>query len=133
MKVENEIDKILKKLLMSRQLEVELGDSTISMQVVDDGVKLLLSSQVYNGGNFIPLSVRHCVQNSKYKNRYALPTYLLVDEKKFQISLNYIGLTENLKAENFINLLNEFTRQADEWRHYLDENDRNDLVHIPVK
>jgi len=133
MKVELGIDKILRKLLIGHQLEMLVGDSTIAMQTVDGGTKLILSSLVYVGGNFIPFSVRRCVQNVGRKDRYALRTFLSMDEQNYQVSLKYIGLTKDLNSEEFRGLIDEFSQQADEWRLYLDEHDRNDLIYIPVK
>ncbi len=132
--VGQDVNKLLRKLLVGNVIQLTLGDSTISMQIIDENSKLVLTTQVYYGGNFIPASVRRCVQKGSYRGMpNFLHTTLVIDEKNFQIFLNYRGLTKDLNSDNFVDLLGDFSHEADEWRLYLDEHDKNDLVYVPVK
>jgi hypothetical protein len=56
----------------------------------------------------------------------------LLSEESFQVTLRYTGSTDNLNTESFRVLLEEYAWLADEWRLLLDEQDRNDRVHITV-
>lgn len=131
--VGQDVNKILSRLLYGNIINLRLGDAVISMQAVDDNSKLVLSTQVYNGGNFIPGSVRRCAKSGAHKIGNLMHTVLSIDERQFQIFLKYHGLIKDLTPENFVMLIEEFNQEAEEWRVYLDEHDRNDLIYVPVK
>ncbi|HRD55717.1 MAG TPA: hypothetical protein PLC42_04900, partial [Parachlamydiaceae bacterium] len=79
-------------------------------------------------------SVRKCAsQKPFFESQSDIKTALHIDENKFQISLSYLDDLQNLKSINFGDVIEEFSMIADEWRLALDENDRNDLVHVHVK
>ncbi|EFB42069.1 hypothetical protein pah_c016o137 [Parachlamydia acanthamoebae str. Hall's coccus] len=95
--------------------------------------QISLLTQVYFGGNFIPKSVRRCLTGKAPFDDSALETFLTMDEGQFKIFLNYTGNIENLSHRTFIDVLEEFSHQADEWKLFLDEHDKNDLVYSHVK
>lgn len=130
---EQELNKLMRSLFSGNMTQIHLGESLIKMQAIDENSKLLLSTKIYSGGNFIPFSVRACTNKTSHKSRYSIPTSLLIDEQNYQIFLNYRGLAKDLNQEHFTELLEEFAHQADDWRIYLDEHDKHDLVYIPVK
>lgn len=131
--VEKELRKLLHRLIKDEIAHITLGGSDVCVHVYDNATKIALSSNVYFGGNFIPLSVRKCVSSKPKFEKDHIKTSLTLDEKNFQISLSFVGGLENLNKRMFIDLLEEFSWLADEWRLYLDEHDKNDLIHVRTK
>lgn len=131
--IEKEFRKLLHRLIKEEIAHITLGTSDVCVHVYDNATKITLSSPVYFGGNFIPLSVRKCITKKPLFEKGRIKTFLQLDEEHFQISLNFVGGLEHLNKRMFIDLLEEFSWLADEWRLYLDEHDKNDLVHVHVK
>jgi hypothetical protein len=133
MVIQKELKKLFHRLSKDDFAEVEMGGSNVLVRVFDQKSTLSLSTPVYFGGNFIPKSVRHCISMKAPFIHNGIKTTLSVDEENFKIYLNYLGLTDNLNGDRFNDLLEEFAWLADEWRFYLDENDKNDLIHIHAR
>lgn len=131
--IEKELRKLLHRLIKDEIAQITLGGSEVLVHVYDNATKISLSSPVYFGGNFIPLSVRKCVTQTPSFEKGRIKTELKLDEQTCQISLKYVGGLEFLSKRNFVDLLEEFSWLADEWRLFLDEHDKNDLIHICVK
>ena len=127
---EKDITHLLNRLFLGGTVYVSLGNSQISLKACDGNSKISLSSLVYQGGNFIPHSVRKCIVGKTPFKTSHVNTNLTVDEENYQIFLNYLGLFREFNSYKLKNLLEEFTFQADEWRLFLDEHDKHDLVHI---
>jgi hypothetical protein len=53
-----------------------------------------------------------------------------LDEENYRIFLNYIGSTEELTNLKFFHLMKEFEFMVEEWRIFLDEHDKQDLIYI---
>lgn len=131
--VEKELRKLLHQLVKEEVAQITLGGSSVTVHVFDNSTKISLSSPVYFGGNFIPKSVRHSLTLTPAFQKGHIKTYFNVDETDFRISLNYVGGLDHLNKRMFIDLLEEFSWLADEWRLYLDEHDKNDLIHVRIK
>lgn len=131
--IEKELRKLLHQLVKDEIAQITLGGSEVLVHVYDNATKISLSSPVYFGGNFVPLSVRKCISQTPAFEKGHIKTELKLDEQNFQISLKYVGGLETLNKREFIDLLEEFSWLADEWRLYLDEHDKNDLIHVRVK
>ena len=129
--VEKEFRKLVHQLLKEEIAQIILGHSEVTVHVLDNAMKISLSSSVYFG-NFIPKSVRKCISQTPSFEKGLIKTSLLVDEENFRINLNYFGQLNHLNKRMFVDLLEEFSWLADEWRLYLDEHDKNDLVYIHV-
>lgn len=112
---------------------ITIGDFDIHMRVFNFSSKLSLQTSVYHGGNYIPKSVRQSLSQKIFPVPNELSTYLTIDEKHFGVILNYLGVLSIKNKTNIKWLLEEFSIIAEKWRGYLDEQDRNDLIHIPVK
>lgn len=133
MLIDKEIRKIFNQLDDGMPLRIPFEGSEIFVNFIDNATKLCLTSQVYFGGNYIPSSVRRCLSlKTPPFYGYSIPTFLSVDEHRFQINLNYLGETEDLSYADFKDLIGEFSAMAEQWRLYLDEHDRNDLVYVRV-
>ena len=133
MLLEKDLQKLVYQLLQMDFAHIQLDGSDIRVGIFDKATKLSLSTCVYNGGNYIPKSVRKCVSQKAPFESKEIKVYLTVDEANFQIFLNYLGNIEVLNYLLFQELLSEFTHLVDEWRLYLDKHDKDDLVYIPIK
>lgn len=130
--MQNELKKLFHQLIQEDMAQIELGGSNITVRVLDHASTFSLSTPVYFGGNFIPKSVRRCVSLKAPFNLENIKTHLSVDELNFKVILHYLGSLDHLNGEKFKELLEEFSWLAEEWRLYLDEHDKNDLVHVKV-
>lgn len=132
-KVNHDFQKMLKRLALGEKVRLPFDGSDIMIRFAQDASKLSLITAVYTGVNYIPGSVRRCLSEKGMIKRTGLPTYLTVDEQAFQVSLNYFGNAEAMSPHAFADLLEQFGEVARQWRHILDEHDRNDLVHVRHK
>ena len=130
--VEKEFRKLVHQLIKEEIAQIILGNSEIIVRVFDNATKISLSSTVYFGGNFIPKSVRNCLSKLPSFEKGRIKTSLTVDEENFRISLSYLGSLAHLNKRMFVDLLEDFSSIADDWRRYLDEHDKNDLVYVRV-
>lgn len=128
--VEKNFRKLIHQLLKEEIAKISLGNSEVLIHVFDNATKISLSSRVYFGGNYIPKSVRLCLAHKPAFETGRIKTYHTLDEENFEITLNFIGGLDHLNKRMFIDLLEEFSWLADEWRLHLDEHDKNDLVHV---
>lgn len=129
---QNELKKLFNQLLQKEIAQVELGGSNITIRFHQVESKFSLSTPVYQGGNFIPKSVRKCLSHKTPFSSENIKTFLTVDENNFKIDLNFIGTMENINGEKFREILEEFSWLADEWRLFLDDHDKNDIIHVRV-
>ena len=131
MLLENDLNSLLSGLAQNKNAEVFLHGSVLTLELIDQASsKLLLSTPVYNGGNYIPKSVREGLKKHPDFSRHAMHTNFVVDEENFIVTLAHNNsLLETTKAR-LVDILEEFSILADEWRLYLDEQDKNDLIHV---
>lgn len=131
MVVESELKKIFEDIKTHDQAQFFLCGSDITVRVFDGASKIAFVSPIYFGGNYIPKSVREGIKKTPpFEKLQLIKTYLSVDEPHFRIFLNYIGSTEELNQKRFQQLMEEFEHLSDEWRIYLDEQDKNDLIFV---
>jgi len=128
-----EMQEIFKGLGSHESVSLTIGGIPITLRVLDQGSKLALSSAVYEGGNYIPASVRRCLTLKSQFPMATIKTFLQIDEERFLIFLHYLGSSNSMNGQKFQNLLEEFNGLAANWRSKLDEHDRNDLVHVYKK
>ncbi len=134
MLLEKDLKKLFGQLIQNDIGYITLGNSDVKIRVFDSASKIALSSLVYKGDNFIPSSVRKSLsQKVPFQINCKIKTTFSLDEDNFQIGLNYLGSLENLNQNTFKEVLEEFGWLADEWRLFLDENDKHDLIHVRVK
>ncbi len=129
MLVEKDLNKLIGNLVEGNSAKIHIDGFPISIQMVDRGLGLALSTPVYSGGNYIPKSVRGCL---KIKDPFGhqRDTHLVIDEENFSIFLHFNGKVDTAAGQAVLDLLEAFTWLADKWREYLDEHDKFDLVHI---
>lgn len=134
MLLEKEYQKLIHDLLTHERGQIFLSGSDISVTVFDHSSKMSLATPVYFGSDYIPKSVRSGVSKSPpFEKNQSIRTYLTIDEENHRIFLHYLGTIETLNSAKFTNLLDDFSYLAGEWRIYLDEHDKNDLIHVRVK
>lgn len=123
-----------------RQLErrdkaqVHIYGNDIDVRLLEDGSMLLLSAAVYRGQDYLPLGIRTALQQGRLPHLYMelLPTYFTIHEESYSVFLNFTMSLEDKQPE-IEALLEEFGREAAEWRLYLDEKDRRDRVYSKAK
>lgn len=134
MLIEKSIQQILHQLADKGSIKVPFDGSHIVIRVIDESSKLSLTALVYEGGNYIPSSVRRCLSHkSPFSNLSPIRTFLTVDEQQYQVKLNYLGHAHALTHHSLKEILEDFGTIAEKWRLYLDDHDKNDLIHVRVK
>jgi len=129
-------EKCLKRLLNHDKdsVQIAVGNSQVQMKALESNTKLELTANVYQGENFIPVSVRKCIFQAMPFQSWLLQTHLTIDERKYQIHLNYINSLKDIRQHNGLReTIEEFAKVADEWRFRLDEHDKHDLLPVYVR
>lgn len=133
MLLENDLKRIFKQLVNDDVAYVQVGESDITIHLRDGASKLVLVVPVFIGDDFIPKSVRECIKHKAPFSQSYIKTNFSIDEKHFRIMLSYVGKMEDLNHSTFKDLLEEFGWLADEWRSFLEDHGKQDLVHVHVK
>jgi len=112
-----------------------IGDSAdgLFLQPLDFGAKLHLSTLVYRGDKFIPLSVRQAATFHLETPYHLIHTWLTFDEELYQISLHHESDFSDVGIDELREIASEFEDAAFKWREIFEEKDRQDLVHIPIQ
>ena len=132
MLIAKNIQQILSQLVGGDSIKVPFDDAEIVVRAIDDASKLSLTALVYEGGNYIPPSVRRSLSHNSLIFRSSILTYLTIDEEKYQIKLHYLGQA-HLNQDDLKEILEEFGWIAQKWRVYLDDHDKNDLIYSKGK
>ncbi|MDP1879481.1 MAG: hypothetical protein Q8K60_00910 [Parachlamydiaceae bacterium] len=133
MVVQKTIQLLLNQLVEGNPVKISIDGSDLMIRYFNPESKILISTSIYQGDNYIPGSVRHCINHKAPFSQMNMLTYISVDEKEFRIKLNYAGHEDFLSKENLTLLLEEFGSLAEKWRLYLDEHDKRDLIYVRVK
>lgn len=132
MVTESVLQTIIDGLKEGKNTTIRLLGNLIEVKSCANSSKLWLSTVIYDGGNYIPSSVRNTLQSPSPVPRSPIPTFVTVDESKFQLVLNYLGLLPEDGPQQFKDLLEQFAWDAEEWRYYLDDFDKRDLIRVPI-
>lgn len=127
---EKQLKQIFRELVDHEWVEMNLQGNPVSIQILDNASKLMLTAPVYTGSNYIPKSVRKSISEAVPFDQHMIRTYMHVIEDQYKIILHYLGRVEDLNHNNFHQILEEFCFLAEEWREFLDRHDKNDLIHI---
>lgn len=133
MLVEKNVQQILNQLAEGELIKIPFDGSDIMIRFIDESSKLLLTALVFEGGDYIPKSVRLSLSSKSPFFKSTMLTFLTVDEQYFQVKLNYLGQAHSLTSHNFKELVQEFGLMAGKWRLYLDEHGKSDLIHVRTK
>jgi len=124
---------VIKNLVLGDIIQLTFDRENVSICFVEDASKLSLTTPVYFGSNYIPAGVRHSLSHKFSFPHPSIKTFLTIDEQEFKIHLNYLGDAEFLNQHQFDEIIEEFGTIAENWRLFLDEKDRNDLVYVKAK
>ena len=133
MLLQKDLKKIFTNLVNHDVAYVRIGDSEVTIRIHDQATKLSLFASVFQGGNFIPKSVRESLVKKTPFQQPQVKTNFRVDEANYRVFLHYLGRIELLNHEKFKELLEEFGWLADEWRTFLEDRGKQDLVHVHSK
>lgn len=127
------IENLFYRLTHDKTAAIEIGGTTVTIRLIGHSASAFcFSTVIYNGDNYIPKSVRACAgQRAPFAFKEAKGV-VSIDEKRCNIYLSYIGSFDHLNSRTLNPLLEQFAWVAEEWRHLLDEQDRNDLVYVRV-
>lgn len=131
MVVQQEVQKLFQNLAYREAAFITVGSVEILVRSIEDGKQLVITTPIYSGGNYIPSKVRHAVALNSIQSKLIHPK-LIIDEDKFEIYLRYTADKPEISLEALKEDLEEFAWLAEEWRIILDEEDRNDRVHIVI-
>lgn len=129
---EKQLKQIFRELVDHEWVQMTLDGTPVTIKIFDNASKLMLAAPVYIGSNYIPKSVRKSLSEKVPFDQHKIRTYMHVIEEEYQVILHYLGRIEDLDRRRFHILLEEFCNLAEEWTRHLDNNDRNDLVHVRV-
>ena len=130
--IEEDLKKLIHQLVHKDMGLIHVNGSNITVRVFEQDARLSLATSVYSGGNYIPKSVRTSLTGQVPFDQHRISTFLTIDEPNYQIFLNFQGMLQTVDKRKFRELLEEFSWLAEEWRLYLDEHDRHDLIHVRV-
>lgn len=127
-----EIQRLVHELNGRKDVSINFEGNPLTMSLLGQDAQFALTTLVYDGGNYIPHSVRKCISSKGMYPHSELKTDVALDEDRYQVSLRYQGNLHHLSDAKFHDLIEEFTTLADKWRLLLDEHDKNDLIHVRV-
>lgn len=133
MVIQEEVRCVLHQLSSGRLINLTVDGCDIWMRFFEEESTLALSTLVYDGGNYIPPSVRECLSRIAPFSKGHIPARLSVEEETYQIRLNYSGRMTRLTHDHLAEIIEEFEYLAEKWRYYLDEHGKRDLIHVRVK
>lgn len=128
-----DLNKLFNSLLGEGIVQFHIGGSNVSAQLSEQNAKIFLKTSVYEGDHFIPKSVRKCAAGKLPFSGEWIETKIVFDEENFIIYLTHEAYTTNFNQTNFKDLLEEFSWQADEWRLYLEEHGKHDLIYVHAR
>lgn len=127
------IKDLVDHLIRRGRVEIPSNGSRILVEFSARSELLSFQSKVYQGEDYIPPSVRLCLAPSFRGPASNLLTSLLLNEDTFSVSLHFSDRLPQLTHDVLLTLVEEFGWLAEEWRRVLDDHDKRDLVHVPVK
>jgi len=131
MVLQKDLAKTYEELIKGGQSLLFSSGSDISLQALEGGSKFLLSTPIYFGADYLPGSVREAAKKiPPFDLHQTLLTSIKIDEEQFRVYLTYLGASLDLAQDKFKHTLAEFDYLASEWRIYLDEHEKKDLIWV---
>jgi len=128
----NPIRDLITELKLNQKADINFQGSEVHLEMREDGDKIHFLTSVYDGGNYIPPSVRSGIKQKVPFEDTSFSSYLTIDEEHFQIHLHHDEPSRTSTGRLF-NQIDRFCFLAEEWRDFLDRNDRSDLVPVRAK
>jgi hypothetical protein len=118
-------------LVHDGRLRLQREGFEIDSQLDSKRARVYIVTAVFNGGNFVPESVRRCLQgHGLHALDKSSDVRLIIDEEYHRVLL----LLQATVADDhsFEEILHDFLDLATEWRLILDEYGQQDLVYVKV-
>lgn len=128
----NPIRDLIAELRQKQRADITFQGNEIHLELMEDGEKIHFLTSVYEGGNYIPPSVRNGIKQKVPFQDSSFKAYLTIDEEHFQIHLHH-DEPARTNTSTLFSQIDHFSFLAEEWRDYLDRNDKNDLIPVRVK
>lgn len=125
----DQIDQIVEQLIKKQYVECIINGELLVLRFSEGFNKLVISTSVFDGGNYIPDSVRRGVNAKSVFPQCNIRTFFTLDEKKFQVVLNFSTDMDKGFGE-FSDWVHEFLWMANEWRFILERYGKEDLVFV---
>jgi hypothetical protein len=127
---DDQLTSIIQELAKNNFAFAAIEGMNVRLSFWHDGQTLHLATSVYHGENYIPPSVRKALGQNCIEPSHLFKASLSVDEENFLIFLE----TECSWEESSVKeTLYEFTWIADEWKRWLNEKGKEDLLPIYLK
>lgn len=133
MLAEKNAQQILEQIVNSGIVPPFFDGADIHVRIIDDSSKLSLTAIVFDGGGYIPSSVRACLASKVPFFKSEIPIFLSIDENHFQVKINYLGKIHLDDSNELRELLESFGIITEKWRDYLEEHGKKDLVYINAR
>ena len=128
-----EVKRILSSLSFAGSARIPiLPHLEVELQAAEQG-RITMLAAVFQGMTYIPKAVRLCLKTRGPCEGLELKAALLVDEANFKVNFIYQCEVEKLTEQQFADVLEEFSWQAEEWHNYIEQHGEGDLVPIHVK
>ncbi len=126
------IEQTYDRLQTTQQSDVQLGSFVVHVARSADLQTLYLATPVFNGGGYLPGSVRAAVsQAGLISSAGGTRAALVIDDKAGVVSLHYQLAWNERSPVGFTSTIEEFLMVAEEWERLLDEHGQQDLVWVP--
>lgn len=131
MLLERDVQRLVTHLAQTGSAEVELLGATVLLRLLDADNKLLISSEIFAGLDYVPPSVRQALgEDLPVPVAATIRTFPKIDEASSTVHLHYLGILSGMDPIQLKTLLEEFAWLADEWRRHLDDRGRDDLIRV---
>jgi hypothetical protein len=129
---DNQIPSIIETLMKDNSAVVAIEGMSMRLSLWNDGQIIHLSTPVYHGENYIPPSVKDAIKQPFAISSERFEASFKLDETTCFISLESLG-TWAETAEDLKLMLYEFASFAEEWKNWLNEKGKGDLLPIYLK
>lgn len=129
--MEQEIAQVYEELQTAQRGKLTLGLFDIQWARSPDRRMVYLATPIFDGGNYVPQSVRRAVgQAGLHAQGGGVGVALAIDEARFQVVLHYRTEEGVTNPDALGHIMDEFLALADEWHRLLDEYGEQDLIYV---
>jgi hypothetical protein len=128
----NELEELVFQLFMDLEANVIVNGEQLRITLSKDMKELKLSTIVFHGDDFVPLSVRKAIKAKSIFNISLITTQLAIDESNHDVRLEFTQNLDESGFEGFEEWLEDYFWIASEWRYILEKHGREDLVFVYV-
>lgn len=131
MLLERDVQRLVTHLVQAGSAEVELLGATVILQLLGSDNKLLVSTEIFSGMDYVPPSVRQALgEDLPIPVAATIRTFPKIDEPSATVHLHCLSILSGVDSVQLKALLEEFAWLADEWRRHLNDRGRDDLIRV---